>query len=195
MGTREIVTPGERLGSLDSVLSGPGTYVENGHVYASVVGFFDEIRGGNEGGEGEGEEAPPLPLVCVRGPRKEGEDMVPKVGDFVLCQVDRVQQQHQRVDVSILSVGSRALRESFRATIRLQDVREFDVQTLSLPDCFRAGDLVRARILTTGDSKSFFVTTSSVDLGVVFAKSVNGFPLNPVSWDCMECSGTGRREF
>ncbi len=37
--------------------------------------------------------------------------------------------------------------------------------------CFRPGDLVRAAVLSLGDSRSYLLTTARNELGVVSAKS------------------------
>jgi exosome complex component CSL4 len=41
-------------------------------------------------------------------------------------------------------------------------------------ECFRPGDVVRAEVLSLGDSRSFFLTTAKNELGVVYAKSLAG---------------------
>lgn len=41
-------------------------------------------------------------------------------------------------------------------------------------DCFRPGDIVRARVLSLGDARSYHLTTAHNSLGVVRAKSLAG---------------------
>lgn len=41
-------------------------------------------------------------------------------------------------------------------------------------DCFRPGDIVRAEVLSLGDSRSYYLSTSKNHLGVVYAKSAAG---------------------
>ena len=49
---------------------------------------------------------------------------------------------------------------------------------MQVPACFRPGDVVRARVLSLGDARSFYLTTAADDLGVVFARSESsGLPL------------------
>lgn len=43
-----------------------------------------------------------------------------------------------------------------------------------LPDAFRPRDVVRARVLSLGDARSFFLTTAHEALGVVAAKGPAG---------------------
>ena len=39
---------------------------------------------------------------------------------------------------------------------------------------FRPGDLVRAQVVSLGDSRSYFLSTAGNDCGVVYAKSTSG---------------------
>lgn len=41
-------------------------------------------------------------------------------------------------------------------------------------DCFRPGDVVRAKVLSLGDARSYYLTTAANSLGVVHAKSLAG---------------------
>ena len=43
---------------------------------------------------------------------------------------------------------------------------------------FRPGDLVRAQVVSLGDSRSYFLSTARNDCGVVYAKSTSGEPLH-----------------
>lgn len=38
MDKSTIVVPGQRLGTVESMSCGPGTYIHKQHIYASVVG-------------------------------------------------------------------------------------------------------------------------------------------------------------
>lgn len=40
--------------------------------------------------------------------------------------------------------------------------------------CFRPGDLVRAEVLSLGDSHSYYLTTAKNELGVTEAKGLSG---------------------
>lgn len=41
-------------------------------------------------------------------------------------------------------------------------------------DCFRPGDVIRAKVLSLGDARSYHLTTADNALGVVHAKSLAG---------------------
>jgi exosome complex component CSL4 len=46
-------------------------------------------------------------------------------------------------------------------------------------NCFRPGDIVRAEVISLGDSRSYYLSTAKNELGVVYAKSLAGGPALP----------------
>eukprot|EP00920_Eleutheroschizon_duboscqi_P032618 GHVT01078675.1.p2 GENE.GHVT01078675.1~~GHVT01078675.1.p2 ORF type:complete len:100 (-),score=11.91 GHVT01078675.1:469-768(-) len=78
--------------------------------------------------------------------------------------------------------------------LRLQDVREFEVDKLDMIDCFRPGDLIRATTLGMGDSRRYLLSTAAPTLGVIYAPSTQGGSLQAVSWQLMRCTATGDLE-
>lgn len=117
-----------------------------------------------------------------------------QVGDKVVCRVVRLQMN--RIDCDILSVNdSKLLKASPRGIVRREDVRLTEVDSLVMHDCFRPGDIVRAAILSLGDSRSYFCSTADVDLGVLHALSqTTGNVLVPLSWSEMEDPVTHEKE-
>ena len=77
---------------------------------------------------------------------------------------------------------------------RLQDVREHEKDKVEMSGSFRPGDVVRAKVLSLGDSRSYFLTTAENTLGVVAATSALGAPMVPVSWCELRCKSSGVRE-
>lgn len=61
-------------------------------------------------------------------------------------------------------------------------------------ECFQPGDIIRATVLSLGDGASFYLTTASNDLGVVFARNEDGELLYPLDWETMVAPGTGEIE-
>lgn len=51
-------------------------------------------------------------------------------------------------------------------------------------DCFRPGDIVRAKVISLGDARSYYLSTADNSLGVVHAKSLAG-----EARGCHCCSG------
>uniref|UniRef100_A0A2I2YKP3 Exosome component 1 n=1 Tax=Gorilla gorilla gorilla TaxID=9595 RepID=A0A2I2YKP3_GORGO len=81
--------------------------------------------------------------------------------------------------VHILYVGSMPLKNSFRGTIRKEDVRATEKDKISL-----------------GDAQSnYLLTTAENELGVVVAHSESGIQMVPISWCEMQCPKTHTKEF
>lgn len=50
----------------------------------------------------------------------------------------------------------------------------------------RPGDIIRARVISLGDSTQYFLSTAENELGVRWAKSVAGAIMIPISWQVRE---------
>lgn len=59
------------------------------------------------------------------------------------------------------------LKEDFEGIIRQQDVRATDKDRVEMHGTFQPGDVVAARVISLGDSKSYYLSTAEKDLGVV----------------------------
>ena len=168
-----FVTPGQRVGHVQQHRAGAGTYVREGFIHASVVGLKLV-----EGGE-----------VAVQAAVVQH---TLSVGQLVTARVLRVGQQ--RADVSILLAEDTALPEPLPALIRREDVRAVEADKVQLPDCFRPADILRARVISLGDSRSYFLSTARDDLGVIVARSEAGAVMTAVSWREMQCPKTRAKE-
>ena len=97
--------------------------------------------------------------------------------------------------VEILCVGDDALPDPCSGLIRREDVRPIDASApVEVYRSFRPGDIVLARVLSLGDARAYYLSTSEVALGVVLARSSEGAVLRPVSHCLMECPKTKNRE-
>lgn len=85
------------------------------------------------------------------------------------------------------------LGEAFRGLIRTQDVRNTECDKVKIIECFKPGDLVKAKVLSLGDGSNYYLTTARNDLGVVFAKSEGGAGdiMVAIDWETMVCEKTG----
>lgn len=126
--------------------------------------------------------------------RARGPLVVPRVGDDVHGRVLRVLERAAHVDIAAIN-GRAPVGGGFAGTIRRQDVRAHAVDSVELDRCFRAGDVVRAKVLSLGDARSFYLTTASDELGVVRATHrESGETMLPVSWTEVQCPVTGEVE-
>jgi len=169
----ECVLPGQRLGHSGDFLPGQGTYVRKQHIYASVVGFKQIDEG-----------TPPTLSVA-----KEKEPaLVPQISSIVTAKIIRVNPRF--ASANILCVGSKAVKEQFRGIIRTQDVRATEIEKIEIYKSFRPGDIVQAEVISLGDSRSYYLSTAKNELGVIFATSVSGATMIPISWNTMQCPKT-----
>lgn len=53
-------------------------------------------------------------------------------------------------------------------------MRLTEVDKVEIYKCFRPNDIVKAEVISLGDSRSYFLSTAKNELGVIFAKSVAG---------------------
>lgn len=83
------------------------------------------------------------------------------------------------------------LKESFgtKNLNRIENVREFEIDKLQMQRCFKPGDIVKAEVISLGDS--YLLSTARNDLGVVYALSSSGASMIPISWQEMQCPETG----
>lgn len=79
--------------------------------------------------------------------------------------------------VAILGVESTSLKETFKGTIRKEDVRATEKDKVEMYKSFRPGDIVLARVLTL-HTQTYLLSTAKNELGVIFAKSEAGKRLN-----------------
>ena len=120
--------------------------------------------------------------------------VVPRVGDVVFGRVTRVLEKAAHVEIA--AVNGRAPRGGdFAGVVRRQDARAHAVDSVELERCFRAGDVVRAKVLSLGDARSFYLTTAGDDLGVVRAThGTSRATMLPIGWTEVQCPVTGEVE-
>ncbi|XP_003738117.1 exosome complex component CSL4 [Galendromus occidentalis] len=179
----EMCVPGKRICALaeDKFISGPGTYSQQGYIYASLTGVLQITK------QDDGKKS----LVEIRRPM--GRLAVPTPGSVVTCKVTSINQRYAKV--SILCIEETELKEPFRGVIRREDVRAFEKDKVEMVKSFHPGDVVLAKTLTMGDAMSYILTTAENELGVVIALSSAGVPMVPISWTEMQCPKTLEKEF
>ncbi|KAJ2481067.1 hypothetical protein IWW56_002014 [Coemansia sp. RSA 2131] len=166
----ECVTPGRRLGLADEYDAGAGTYVRNGMIYASILGTKSTST----------DESAPKPTIQVT---RSAKFAVPTIGSHVLARVLRINPR--AASVSIMMVGSTPCKD-FLGTVRVQDIRATEKDSVRVHLSFRPGDVIRAEVISLGDQRSYYLSTAKNEFGVVFAQSVDGNAMVPVSWEEMQ---------
>eukprot|EP00002_Diphylleia_rotans_P005770 TRINITY_DN1495_c0_g1_i1.p1 TRINITY_DN1495_c0_g1~~TRINITY_DN1495_c0_g1_i1.p1 ORF type:complete len:181 (-),score=38.12 TRINITY_DN1495_c0_g1_i1:27-569(-) len=170
---------GQRLGSCLEIKAGPGTFIRKDVLYAACAGIQKTTKA-----EGE------IPTISVE--QIQESTIVPEIGSIVIGKVTKITTRF--ANVSIECVGSQALRDSYQGMIRLQDVRSTEVDKIQIHQCFRPGDVVRAEVISLGDSRSYYLSTAKNEYGVIFARSEAGATMIPISWEEFVCPKTGMKE-
>ncbi|KMZ65882.1 3-5 exoribonuclease CSL4 [Zostera marina] len=183
-----ITTPGEVVGHFSSLIPGRGTYLchkNHRDIYASLTGHC--------------KITPPSPTstdkrstIEIVGHKSHGA--IPETGSIVIARVTKVMSKMASAD--IMCVGAKSVKEKFSGTIRQQDVRATEIDKVDMYASFHPGDIVRALVLSLGDSRAYFLSTAKNELGVVSAQSTSGSgdTMVPISWTEMQCPTTGQVE-
>ncbi|XP_069095719.1 exosome complex component CSL4 isoform X2 [Pleurodeles waltl] len=181
MAPARYCVPGERLCSLEDFYPGSGTYSRHGYIYASLSGYV--MKKSDNG---------MLPTVSVV--RDAQSQLLPDVGATVTCKVCSINSRFAKVQ--ILYIASTPLKNTFRGTIRKEDIRATEKDKVEVYKSFRPGDIVLAKVISLGDAQSnYLLTTSENELGVVVAHSEAGVQMVPISWCEMQCPQTHIKEF
>lgn len=87
-------------------------------------------------------------------------------------------------------VDSKPCTETYQGIVRVQDVKDTDPEKVQIYKSFRPGDVVRAQVISLGDSRFYYLSTAKSNLGVIFGESAAGHAMIPISWDEMICPKT-----
>lgn len=207
VSTGQLIVPGQHLGAASQYLPGPGTHLTDGQVFASLLGHVQIVKSAAAASNDKSTAAPHAgpakrltrivvptaasaaadaavdrrPTITVsRSALAEGGEVLPDVGNTVLCRVTRITQK--QAVVAILVVGETVLDTEWQGLIRTQDVRATEKDRVKIYESFRPGDIVRAQVISLGDQANYYLSTASNALGVVMATSETGSPMYPVSW-------------
>jgi len=210
------VIPGDRIATIRQVCPGIGTYVKGGHIYACLLGTLrllehNEKRdvgtmyNDNDESNSKNKDASDnLKFICSVDVSSTSSNLLPatsqvlKEKQIIIGRVSRITPQNAVVEIRVAEgVGPLRGPPYFEGAIRLDDVRSgktvVDQTSVVLADCFRPGDLVKARIISLGDPRRYFLSTAETELGVVRAER-KGVVMIPISWKEMECPKTGVQE-
>lgn len=103
-----------------------------------------------------------------------------EINSLVHCKV--IKLFSTQVVCDILTVGDIPLKSYNvpKGVIKKEDIVVADVD-VPIYELFRVGDIVRAEIVSLGDSKQYYLSTRNSDLGVTHALSLAGNVLVPIS--------------
>lgn len=180
--TQKFVLPGAILGLLSDYNSGPGTHCVDESICASLAGVVSI------------DDDKTIQVKHWRRRTATGAALVPQVGSIVSGKITRITVSQANVD--IICCGDVVLPQPAQGVIRVEDVFPGDVDhtAVQMSNCFRPGDVVKARLTSIGDSKQYWLSTAEPTLGVAWARGSDGDVLLPVAWDGLLSPATGAKQ-
>ncbi|KAK0651870.1 hypothetical protein B0T16DRAFT_387228 [Cercophora newfieldiana] len=183
-----VTIPGQLLGPTSKYQPGPGTHIHQTNLYSSLLGVVHVSQPVKAPGPAKRlnkitpAPAPAeLPTISVsRSGVSEKREVLPEVGNVVLCRVVRISPR--QAVVAILICGDTVLDAEWQGVIRVQDVRATEKDRVKIYESFRPGDIVRAEVISLGDQANYYLSTAKNELGVIMATSEAGNTMYPVSW-------------
>ena len=171
-----IVIPGDIIGNYsDGYKLGIGVYNHNDKIISSLVGnVLIEYLDDNS----------KTIHVIIPSSLSNPNDNVININDVLLCKIIKVTTNQVYVD--IIANNDKELRIYAKGIIRREDVRNNEIDKIIMHECFRPGDLVRAIVISYGDSRQYYLSTADSNLGVIIAKSESGNLMIPISEQVMK---------
>ena len=184
MDNDKIVIPGDIIGNInDGYNLGIGVYEYKNNIISSLVGnvLIEYVNDDNK-----------IIHVIIPSIISNPIDNVININDTLLCKITKVTTNQAYTD--IISNGDKELRISAKGIIRREDVRSNEIDKIIMHECFHPGDLVRAIVISLGDSKYYYLSTAENNLGVIYSKSESNNNLIPVNNNEMKDCITGHIE-
>ncbi|KAK4104684.1 hypothetical protein N658DRAFT_417961 [Parathielavia hyrcaniae] len=191
-----LAIPGQLLGPASRYQPGPGTHLHESNLHASLVGQVHITQPARALGPAKRltkitpapapaelptlSVTPATQLASAPSREKKKREVLPEVGNVVLCRVIRITPR--QAVVAILVCGDTVLEAEWQGLIRVQDVRATEKDRVKIYESFRPGDVVRAEVISLGDQTNYYLSTTRNELGVISAVSEAGNTMVPVSW-------------
>lgn len=174
MTENKIVLPGDQLSTSEELLSGDGTFEEDGIIRAARVGTYVVDQ--------KHRKAFVKPLTSI--------PVEIKHGDFVLAEVRSVRSAMIIAEVIHVIGKKRAISGDTNGTLRVSEISQSYVKDPSTE--YSAGDIIRAKV--TQIKPSLQLATKDRDLGVIKALCVKcRHPLEKKD-GFLECKNCGNKE-
>lgn len=174
MAPSSIALPGQLLGPANRYRPGPGVHLHEANLYSSLLGAVtvsQPTSSSSSSSSATPARGPPkrqnkltaallqstaanasssssaeLPTISVsREATKKQREVLPQVGNVVLCRVTRITPR--QAVVAILVCGDTVLEAEWQGVIRVQDVRATEKDRVKIYESFRPGDIVRASVV------------------------------------------------
>lgn len=136
-------------------IAGIGTYVRGNTIKASIKGKVvkeETINGG-------------ITINVIPKSENIAQNFILNEKDIVIGRITRINYNQAFVD--ILMVGEQKLAFPPKGVIRREDIRSTEIDKVSVPDFFKPFDIVKAQVVSMGDTKYYYLSTSNEKLGVI----------------------------
>ena len=161
MAAQGVCFPGDVVDdSKQAYLLGYGVYRDDyGSIRSSLLGTCERR-------EKDGTTELSVTTSSTHG---QAIESVITIGDIVHAQVRKIGMNQAQVE--IFALGDVVLTNFARGVIRREDMKLKEIDSLVVRDCFRPEDIVRAQVISLGDSRQYYLSTAEDELGVIHAKS------------------------
>lgn len=176
MDEKRIVLPGDKLSTSEELLSGDGTFEEDGIIRASQVGTYYV--------DNKNKRAKVKPLTSA--------PVILKRGDIVLAQVRMIRSSMVIADVIHIIGSKRSISGDTNGTLRVSEISQGYIKDPS--DVFSLGDIFRAKV--TSVKPSIQLETKDRKFGVIKAfcsKCRQSLIKKDKGLECENCGNKERR--
>lgn len=171
MANTDFAIPGQHLGQAHKYKPGPGVHLHEGNLYSSLLGTISisQPASSTSAPSAASSRGPAKRLTKITAPlhkpaegdlptisvlrdtastptNKKQREVLPAVGNVVLCRVTRITPR--QAVVAILVCGNTVLEAEWQGVIRVQDVRATEKDRVKIYESFRPGDIVRASVVS-----------------------------------------------
>ncbi len=146
----KFVVPGEKVGVIEEFIPGPGTYVDDGDIRASNVGFLLLNLTEHK-------------ISVFRPTRLKGAACWPRPGTIVVGETAETHNTYSLI--RIWMVGPKHLSGFFTGLLHISNV---GLRVRDMFNVCRPGDIVRARVINTRN-RICHLTLANRKLGVIYA--------------------------
>ena len=215
------VTPGDRLGlatrNKTILIASKGTYLRQGHVYASLLGKLCVTKHQVNHNDNMEEDEDKW-IISVQSEKSvsssssymnnSSTSICPEVGMLIVGRVTRVMRPTQ-ASIDIVAIVPEddtnqqtnntnkstttnqpsiiPLHEPFSGILRQNEIRPNSSLEVRIEECIHPGDVILARIHANGE-REYILTTAEAELGVIQAVcESSGCVMQPISWKEMIC--------
>ena len=174
MTEKNLVMPGDKLSTSEELLSGDGTYEEDGIIRAARVGHYviDE----------KNRRASVKPVTSI--------PILVRKGDTILAEVRSVRSSMIIADVIHVTGKNRAISGDTNGTLRVSEISRSYVKDPVTE--YAPGDIIRAKV--TQVKPSIQLATKDRNLGAIRALCTNCRHVLQRKGNNLECSYCGHKE-